>query len=114
MFSCTHNYLSFYHDKGNSYPDKDTESTYFKEGDFVERVSPVYKGIEKTKEKLKNINLIGFAGAPWTLLVYMINRESPKKNYHIQCGWWETGKIREPSFHLEGPQKKTNEHPVHY
>ena len=55
-----------------------------KESDFVERVSPVYKGIEKTKEKLKNINLIGFAGAPWTLLVYMINRESPKKNFNIR------------------------------
>ena len=29
-------------------------------------------------EKLKNKDLIGFVGAPWTLLVYMINKFSPK------------------------------------
>ena len=28
--------------------------------------------------KIKKKDLIGFVGAPWTLLVYMINKVSPK------------------------------------
>tara|TARA_Y100000591_G_scaffold322940_1_gene340039 strand:- start:839 stop:1786 length:948 start_codon:yes stop_codon:yes gene_type:complete len=56
----------------------------FEEKDFIDRVSPVYAGIKKTKENLKNTNLIGFAGAPWTLLVYMINKESPKKSFNVE------------------------------
>ena len=50
--------------------------------DFVEKISPVYKAIKKvSNNKLtKNKNIIGFVGAPWTLLVYMINQQSPKKN----------------------------------
>ena len=49
--------------------------------DFIEKLYPIYKSIKKTSKDslIKNKNLIGFVGAPWTLLVYMINRHSPKK-----------------------------------
>ena len=52
------------------------------EVDFVEKIYPVYKAIKKvsTDNLMKNKNTIGFVGAPWTLLVYMINQQSPKKN----------------------------------
>ncbi len=49
--------------------------------DFVKRIFPVYKAINKVSiNKLtKNKSTIGFVGAPWTLLVYMINQKSPKQ-----------------------------------
>ena len=49
--------------------------------DFIEKLYPIYKAIKKVSEDslIKNKNLIGFVGAPWTLLVYMINKYSPKK-----------------------------------
>jgi len=50
--------------------------------DFTEKIYPVYKAIKSVslEMNLKNKSTIGFVGAPWTLLVYMINQQSPKKN----------------------------------
>ena len=49
--------------------------------DFIEKIYPIYKIIKKVSLdlNLNNKNTIGFIGAPWTLLVYMINQKSPKK-----------------------------------
>ncbi len=48
---------------------------------FISKLSPVYKSLKDIKKNnlIKNKDLIGFIGAPWTLLVYMINKISPKK-----------------------------------
>ena len=48
--------------------------------DFVEKVYPIYKAIKlvSNNELVKNKSTIGFVGAPWTLLVYMLNKQSPK------------------------------------
>ena len=55
--------------------------TKIDEIDFVEKTHKIYKLIKKVSSNslLKNKNTIGFVGAPWTLLVYMINQQSPKK-----------------------------------
>ena len=47
---------------------------------FIDKLKPVYNAIKQTKNKgeLKNKDLIGFVGAPWTILVYMLNKKSPK------------------------------------
>ena len=49
--------------------------------EFTRKLKPVYESISTISKKLKDKekNLIGFVGAPWTLLVYMVNRKSPKK-----------------------------------
>ena len=52
------------------------------ESEFTSKISPVYKAINlvKNNKLTENKNTIGFVGAPWTLLVYMINKQSPKFN----------------------------------
>ena len=51
------------------------------EENFVNKINPVYKAINSVSKSglVQNKNTIGFIGAPWTLLVYMINLQSPKK-----------------------------------
>ena len=47
---------------------------------FFDNLSPIYELLKSLSKnnKLKDKDLIGFVGAPWTLLVYMINKKSPK------------------------------------
>ena len=70
--------------------------------DFIQKLSPVYKGIEKVKSNLKDKNLIGFVGAPWTLLLYMLNKESPKNNFDFN-------KINKDKFLVNRLLKKLEE-----
>ena len=51
------------------------------ENTFVKKLTPVYDAIKNVKQNSlsKNKDVIGFVGAPWTLLVYMLNKKSPKK-----------------------------------
>ena len=51
---------------------------------FTKKLSPVYKAIKITRKKLdKKKSLIGFVGAPWTLLVYMLNIKNQKNKINL-------------------------------
>ena len=52
------------------------------EAEFAEKLFPIYELIKlvSNSQLTKNKTTIGFVGAPWTLLVYMINKKSPKLN----------------------------------
>ena len=55
------------------------------EKEFFNKLKPVYDAINiVSKDKiLKNKDIIGFVGAPWTILVYMIYKKSPKEVKNI-------------------------------
>jgi len=50
--------------------------------EFIKKLQPVYNSLKITraKKELQNKDLIGFVGAPWTILVYMLHKKSPKDN----------------------------------
>ena len=49
--------------------------------EFSKKLNSVYKSISNVSSNpiCKNKDIIGFVGAPWTILIYMINKMSPKK-----------------------------------
>ena len=51
------------------------------ESQFTNKLDSVYKliDISSKNDLLQKKDLFGFVGAPWTILVYMINQVSPKK-----------------------------------
>ena len=51
---------------------------------FTDKLKPVYEAIKKVRIEIEKKSLIGFVGAPWTLFLYMINRQSPKKNFNFE------------------------------
>ncbi len=54
------------------------------EKSFSQKLSPIYKAIEITRKNLqKNKSLISFVGAPWTLLVYMLNIKNSKTEINL-------------------------------
>ena len=71
---------------------------------FSQKLHPVYKAIEITRKELdKKKSLIGFVGAPWTLLIYMLNARLDKNKIDIL-------KIKSREFEVNVILDKLNEY----
>jgi len=71
---------------------------------FTQKLHPIYKAIEITRKKLnKNKSLIAFIGAPWTLLIYMLNAKKNKNQIDFD-------KIKSDNFEVNLILDKLNEY----
>ena len=51
---------------------------------FIQKLSPIYKAITKTRKNLnEEKSLICFIGAPWTLIIYMMNLKQGKNDINL-------------------------------
>ena len=78
--------LKFYKDLGPQL-EKFNEKNFLNANvnDFIKKLDPVYKAINTTRKKLqKEKSLISFVGAPWTLLIYMLNLRNNKNRFSIE------------------------------
>ena len=54
------------------------------ENEFLKKLDPIYKAIELTRRNLdEKKSLIAFIGAPWTLMVYMLNLKNNKNKLNL-------------------------------
>ena len=54
------------------------------ENEFLKKLNPIYKAIELTRRNLdEKKSLIAFIGAPWTLMVYMLNLKNNKNQINL-------------------------------
>ncbi len=71
---------------------------------FTQKLYPVYEAIKKTRAKLdKKKSLIGFIGAPWTLLTYMLGVKQGKKEINYK-------KVKNKEFEFNLIFDKLNEY----
>ena len=71
---------------------------------FSQKLHPVYKAIEITRKKLnKKKSLIGFVGAPWTLLIYILDAKLNKTEI-------DYNKIKSKEFEVNLILDKLNEY----
>tara|TARA_Y100000389_G_scaffold64641_1_gene60703 strand:+ start:129 stop:1136 length:1008 start_codon:yes stop_codon:yes gene_type:complete len=71
---------------------------------FSQKLHPIYKAIEVTRKKLdKKKSLIGFVGAPWTLLIYMLGAKLNKHEINYK-------KIQQKEFEVNVILDKLNEY----
>ena len=71
---------------------------------FSQKLHPVYKAIEITRNKLDNKkSLISFIGAPWTLLIYMLGAKDGKNKI-------DYNKIKSKEFEVNIILDKLNEY----
>lgn len=66
----------------------------FDERNFVKKLSPVYSAISKTRKALdKNKPLIGFAGAPFTLLRYLLFKNQNYVEKQLNRNYYKTKEL---------------------
>ena len=71
---------------------------------FIRKLQPVYEAIRITRKKLnKEKSLIGFIGAPWTLLVYMMDSKLNKNELNYK-------KIKSKGNEIDLILKKLNDY----
>ncbi len=67
---------------------------------FLQKLSPIKKNISLTKQKLpNNIPLIGFSGAPWTIMTYMLEGGTSRDFNNTRLCLWTKKDLFEKIFY---------------